>query len=351
MEWLKQEFGIGAKDYCVYWFRKAHERLAWSGGAGLVATNSIRQRLNREPSLDHIVNNGGVIVSAVSTQDWPGEAAVDVSIINWVKNPHGRDSKLWLDGQRVAGISTTLGSPESDITGAAVLPKNRGRAFRGVEPSGEGFVLDDATAERLLLEPRYAAVIRPYLTGADLQTEPRQRPRRWIIDFNTWPLEAAMEYLFCWVDARALPSNLVNAFAFQDDWAFGVLSSRVHRAWANQQSGRLEDRLRYNPSTAFETFPFPSDNHREVSDLAVQLHSRRSEICAEQNIGLTRLYNQVDDGAWTDLRDLQQELDEAVAIAYGWPKSIVHDPNETNRRLLELNHEIAAGERPYTPFE
>ena len=25
VEWLKREFGIGVKDYCVYWFRKAHE--------------------------------------------------------------------------------------------------------------------------------------------------------------------------------------------------------------------------------------------------------------------------------------------------------------------------------------
>ena len=27
IDFLKQEFGIGVKDYSVYWFRKAHERL------------------------------------------------------------------------------------------------------------------------------------------------------------------------------------------------------------------------------------------------------------------------------------------------------------------------------------
>ena len=67
-EWLKREFGIGLKDYAVYWFRKAHERLEPGGRAGLVATNSISQNRSRGPSLPWIVENGGVIVNAVSKQ-------------------------------------------------------------------------------------------------------------------------------------------------------------------------------------------------------------------------------------------------------------------------------------------
>ena len=69
-----------------------------------------------------------------------------------------------------------------------------------------------------------------------------------------------------------------------------------------------------------------------------------------QAVGLTKLYNQVDEGAWKDLRDLHVELDEAVAEAYGWPKSVAQDPEESNRRLLELNRAIAAGEIDYKPF-
>ena len=44
------------------------------------------------------------------------------------------------------------------------------------------------------------------------------------------------------------------------------------------------------------------------------------------------------------------ELDEAVAAAYGWQRSVAHDANESNRRLLELNRAIAAGELEYDPF-
>jgi len=84
VEWLKHEFGVGIKDCCVYWFRKAEDRLEPDGRAGLVGTNSISQNLGRGASLDYVVANGGMIVNAISTQDWSGEAAVDVSIVNWV---------------------------------------------------------------------------------------------------------------------------------------------------------------------------------------------------------------------------------------------------------------------------
>jgi hypothetical protein len=73
-------------------------------------------------------------------------------------------------------------------------------------------------------------------------------------------------------------------------------------------------------------------------------------LARSRSIG-SKVYNQVDDGAWTDLRDLHIELDEAVATAYGWPTRVAHDPDESNRRLLELNRAIAAGEAEYQPFE
>lgn len=82
-----------------------------------------------------------------------------------------------------------------------------------------------------------------------------------------------------------------------------------------------------------------------------RLVSRRGEICVERQIGLTQLYNEVDDGAYRDLFNLHRELDEAVAAAYGWPASAAHDPAESNRLLLELNRAIAAGEVEYRPFD
>ncbi len=404
VEWLKREFKIGVKDYCVYWFRKAHDHLTPGGRAGLVGTNSISQNRARGASLEYIVKNGGFITSAVSSQDWPGEAAVDVSIVNWVKEPAIVPTHALLDGKEVPQITTSLRVEASD---GVSLAANADRAFQGPIPRGAGFVLNEHDAEKLLVrtDADYRSVVRPYLVGDDIANDPRQAPSRYIIDFGTMRLEQAMTFpaaldlvqkrvkpqrdldpvyeniwwllwrprpsmrsalrplaryiggtatgkriLFAWCDPWWLPSNAMNVFAFDDDFAIGVLTSRVHAEWARLQSSTLEDRIRYTPSSAFETFPWPAGERDEVADLARRVIVRRSEICGEQQIGLTTLYNQVDDGAWADLRDLHRELDEAVAAAYGWPRDVAHDPIESNRRLLELNRAIAAGDVAYEPF-
>ncbi len=75
----------GRADFCVYWFRRAHDHLKSGQRAGLVGTNTIRQNYSRKGGLDHIVNEGGTILEAVSSQPWSGEAAVHVSIVNWIK--------------------------------------------------------------------------------------------------------------------------------------------------------------------------------------------------------------------------------------------------------------------------
>jgi hypothetical protein len=132
----------------------------------------------------------------------------------------------------------------------------------------------------------------------------------------------------------------------------GALSSAVHARWAWMLSSTLKADLNYTPTTAFETFAFPQPQDSEPVALAAHaMLARRSEICLERQIGLTQLYNEVDDGAYRDLRELHVALDEAVAAAYGWPSSAAHDPAESNRRLLELNREIVAGNVPYHPFD
>jgi SAM-dependent methyltransferase len=50
----------GRADFCVYWFRRAHDHLKSGQRAGLVGTNTIRQNYSREGGLDYIVNGGGV---------------------------------------------------------------------------------------------------------------------------------------------------------------------------------------------------------------------------------------------------------------------------------------------------
>src|SRR5439155_7758767 len=70
----------GMADYCVYWFRKAHEALPpcqpedpVAGRAGLVGTQNVRNNQSRVGGLDHVVK-AGTIVEAVDNQPWSGEA-------------------------------------------------------------------------------------------------------------------------------------------------------------------------------------------------------------------------------------------------------------------------------------
>ncbi|MFI0791190.1 DNA methyltransferase [Micromonospora rubida] len=413
LKWLGKTFGVGIKDFCVYWFRRTQDHLKPGQRAGLVGTNSISQNRARSASLDYVVDQGGVITDAVSSQLWPGEAKVHVSLVNWVKSPAAPPTEFTLDKEPVTGITTELKGPEASTSKAVLLTPNKGRCFQGPIPLGDGFIITADEADALIrrTEANYREVVRPYLIGEDVADDPAQAPRRWIIDFAQRPLEAAMEFpaalaivreevkpkretnsrkarrdrwwlfgeqaigmrtalaglpryiaagrvgkrlLLTWCEPWTCPSDLVYVFAFDDDYSMGVLSSFTHSAWARAQSSTLEDRLRYTPTSAFLPFPWPypvTDEQRgRVAEASRRMIARRQEICAEEQFGLTRLYNLVDEGAYADLKNLHRELDEAVAACYGWPKSIAQDKDEIARRLFALNAEIAAGQRPYAPF-
>jgi hypothetical protein len=138
-DWLEREFGIGIQDYAVYWFRKAQAALPEGGRAGLVATNSVSQGRARTASLEWIVENGGVVTNAVSKQPWPGEAVVNVSIVNWVKAPSRQPGSAVLDGVKVKTITPALRPGGEDVSVAARLLQNRGKAFQGPIPARRGF--------------------------------------------------------------------------------------------------------------------------------------------------------------------------------------------------------------------
>jgi len=410
VKWLEQTFDCGIKDYCVYWFRKAHQHLGPGQRAGLVGTNSITQNRARPASLGHILD-GGVITSAVSTQDWPGAASVDVSIVNWIKQTEPVEHPV-LDGHKLdEPIAASLRPRRYAVERAQALAANTSRSFFGCLPGDLGFILEPDEALALLegKSAEWRDVVRPYLIGNDLTKDPEQRASRWAIDFGHRTLEQAMRFpealeivrrrvkpardkvrrdayrrywwrfkeplremrtviapltryiaspaqakriQFSWVSKDVCPSNLVTVFAFDNDYAMGVLSAFAHNAWLTAGWSTLEDRLRYTPSTVFATYPWPpqpSDPHREaVAHASREVIAVRSTLCHEHEVGLTTLYNHLDDGAFAGLADRHRLLDRAVAAAYGWSMAASNeDPNATNERLLALNFEIAAGRQPY----
>ena len=70
IEWLTKTFGIGVKkDYAVYWFRKAHDRLEPGGRADPLLHELGHANRNRTPSLEWIAETGGVITNAISNKN------------------------------------------------------------------------------------------------------------------------------------------------------------------------------------------------------------------------------------------------------------------------------------------
>ena len=180
-------------DFCTHWFRLAHDALPQNGRAGLVGTNTIRQNEGREASLDHVVSHGGTITEAVSTQVWSGDAAVHVSIVNWIKGSEtGKKTLTTQQGDRVSdpwkieqveeirpALSTSLDLATAVSLGANQKPK---RCFQGQNPVNEGFFLTPREAAQMLqADPNLRAVLFPYMIGRDLVEN--YGPTRWIIDF------------------------------------------------------------------------------------------------------------------------------------------------------------------------
>jgi hypothetical protein len=156
------------------------------GRAGLVGTANIRSGDTRKKTLDHIVDNGGVITEAVSSQPWSGDATVEVSIVNWIKGSHDGPKTLWLSRgtvkMEVQEITGSL-SAETDLRDAERLGVNRRPQviFQGQTPQHHKFVLTPGEAQRMVeRNPKNASVLHPYLIGRELKKT--GEPSRFVID-------------------------------------------------------------------------------------------------------------------------------------------------------------------------
>jgi hypothetical protein len=185
----------GRADFCVYWYRRAHDELEPEGRAGLVGTNTIRQNYSREGGLDHIVGNGGTITDAVSSQVWSGDAVVHVSIVNWIKGEQSGKKFLsrqvgdnldspW-ESREVERIDSAL-SFGIDVTGAQALVANSSSSacYQGQTHGHEGFLLDPTEAQNMMSNRVLQPVIHPYLTTEELIGKFAGLPQRYAIDLN-----------------------------------------------------------------------------------------------------------------------------------------------------------------------
>lgn len=193
-DWLVNHIAEGRRgsaDLVAYFFLRAWSLLRDGGGFGLLAVNTIAEGDTRQVGLEAMVRAGAVIHSASPNEPWPGAAAVVTSRVH-VHKGEWQGSKSLLD-RSVPFISAFLSDQEE--WSLKRLKASEGVAFQGSIVLGMGFVVTRDEAQCMLdADPRNAEVIFPYLNGEDLNTDPDQKPRRWVINFWDWPEDKAREY-------------------------------------------------------------------------------------------------------------------------------------------------------------
>ena len=387
-------------DFCAYWFHLTHDRLSENTRAGLVGTNSISQGKSRKVSLEYAVDHGGVIHDAVSSQEWSGEAAVHVSIVNWSRQESDRK---FLDSKPVSFINSSL-KAEIDVTKAERLKANLNRCFQGVIPNGKGFVITESQAkEWIKADPKNQEVLKLFSMGDNLASNPHGKPERWIIDFNDMDIEVASTYKLPFNHLKAtipeerknnrnnalkvnwwkyegkrlgmrialaplefsfavpevskwaifipsfsdwLSGNKTKVVASDDFYILGILTSKVHRVWMHAQKATLKADIAYTHNTCFETFPFPQNKTSplvaKIRAAMQELHQYRTAQMEEKQCGITTLYNKFFHEPASQLYKLHAKLDKLVMQIYGFS-----DSDDLLEKLLYLNQEIA--NPPYVP--
>ena len=136
-------------------------------------------------------------------------------------------------------------------------------------------------------------------------------------------------------------SDRLTVFATSSRVLLAVLQSCFHTLWAWRYGTTNLSLLSYSPSSCFLTLPLPSspptDTRIRIEDLISELIECRRSIALAESIGLTDVYNRLNDQKCTTpgierLRDLQRAVDNAVAVAYGWVDlSLNHGFHQTNQ--------------------
>ena len=330
--------GHGNSDLVAYFFLQSSQLLKCPGCFGLLATKTIAQGDTADTGLRWMLKNNLVqLINASSSHQWPGLAAVIVSLVMGWKGIW--DGRKELDGKLVKNISPTLDT-SSTVSKPKILASNFDLSSEGSKLYAESFVLNQEQANFLIdNDPHAKEVIWLFNTGQDFNQSPDQRAQRWCIDFQDKPLDYVVErypkvidyvekyvkperenisderarkmwwqhqrnridlyrkarqmdrvlcralvtYIwgFDFVSPMQVFANKLTVFLIADYSTFAVMQSNFHEAWAwNWGSTRPSGALNYSHSDCFQTFPFPEGTLLIVDEvLANNLSLAIQKLC------------------------------------------------------------------------
>ena len=260
-----------------------------------------------------------------------------------------------------------------------IFPLRNGEDITG--EAREAFVIDtngwSEEGLRVEVPELYQHLLRTVFPERQQNRDPKLRRQWWLFRRSNEQVRGAISNLlrfivtvettkhrvFTFSEAGIKPEHVLIVVGLHDAFFLGVLSSRVHVLYALAAGGTLEDRPRYNKSRCFDPFPFPvceSAAQERIRHVAEELDAHRKRV-QSQNPGLTLtgMYNVLEKlranealnekekqiheaGLVSVLRQLHDNLDAAVFVAYGWPPTL---PDAVIlERLVALNAERAKEE-------
>jgi hypothetical protein len=155
--------------------------------------------------------------------------------------------------------------------------------------------------------------------------------------------------IFQFIDAGVRAESKIVAICSEESFHLAILSSTVHIVFATSVGGWLGvgNDPTYNHNDCFETFPFPALEEgplkTQLRELGERLDAhRKRQQTLHPNLTLTGMYNVLeklragealnakekeihDQGLITLLKQIHDEIDQAVLLAYGWEDLRRHD--------------------------
>ena len=125
------------------------------------------------------------------------------------------------------------------------------------------------------------------------------------------------------INNNGIPSDATVVFAFQDGENLAILNSNIYQAWVQKFASYIGMTIRFTPSDCYETFPRPAYGQVGLDRLGEMYATIRKNLMQDLGIGITQFYNIFHDQGnqgrdFQAVRELQVEIDCAIAHAYGW---------------------------------
>ena len=411
-------------DYAAHFFVRAFQLASNVASFGLLGPSILPETVTRAAGLDVICSNGGTIYAAWPAFQWPGQATTNVVIVcvskrqwhglftlqnNQVQNitarlesgaSHNPFELLERSGRCYQGPFTQgMGFivPEAQAREwlrqdpelvDVVHPYISGREVNeAVDQTPTRWIInfremDEDTAKRYPIAFEHLRQqVYPERQTKDAEKYPRMVHEWWKYFHSRNALFLALStiehMLVCcritkYIAVIRVPSTWVCsdktiAFAYSDWASFCILQSSLHEVWARKNGSGRGDTFNYVVNACHNSLPMPKNVDWMLnSGLGERYTKLRSNLKVKFSEGLTKLYNRFHNTSESSqeiaaFREIQVEMDQAVAAAYGWSDlDLGHGFHETKQgirytisdaarrevlhRMLALNHQRHAEE-------